>query len=255
MVTEPQGYERPNKVVVTVDIESTLTPTLELAIALAVASRSNLHGLFIEDMDLLRVASLPFSREVILASGRPRTLDSQQLFRSLNARSRHFRQALERYARQSALVWSYSKVRGRRRSIELSESAEAEFLIIGQPTEQRPQLLNPKRILLITNENRRLYQALDVVLANFPEQPAVLMLISPTNGGVQSDFPQGDLHELHSKLDARPYSSLLQMSPEVLTATLARKDQPVDYVIVSRHDPEILKQVMQSSTCPVIVVS
>lgn len=250
MVTEPQGNERPNKVVVTVDVESTLSPTLELAIALAVASRSILHGLFVEDMDLLRVANLPFSREVILASGRHRTLDSQQLVRSLNARSRHFRQSLERYARQSALAWSYSKVRGRRRSIELSESAEAEFLIVGQPIEQRSQLLNPKRILLIANENRRLHQALDVVLTNFGDQPVVLMLISPTNARARSD-----LQELRSKLKARPNSSLLQIGPEALATALVRKDQPVDYVIVPRHDPEILKQIMHFSTCPVIVVS
>ena len=98
MLSELKSIDLSNKVVVTGDIESSLTKTLDLAIALALASKSELHGLFIEDLNLLRAASLPFVQEVILASGRPRVLDNQQVLRSYEVRSRSFRQSLARQA-------------------------------------------------------------------------------------------------------------------------------------------------------------
>jgi hypothetical protein len=249
MVTEIKANDRPNKVVVTVDIESSLSPTLELAIALAVASRSNLHGLFIEDMDLLRVANLPFAREVILASGRPRILDNQQLFRSLNARSRHFRQSLERYAQQSSLAWTYSTVRGNRRSMQLAESADAQFLIIGRPPDKYSQVVKRKRILLINDQNSRLNQALDVVLANIPEQPVELLLVT------SAETPVGDsLQRLTGQLEAHPNSRLIQVEPDELIATVGQKGWSVDFVIASRRDAELLQEIMQRGNCPVILV-
>jgi len=249
MINKITSYDRPNKVVVTVDAESTLSSTLELASALAVASQSELHGLFIEDLDLLRVASLPFAREVMLAGGQPRILDNQQLLSSLNARSRHFRQSLARYAQQSALAWTYSTVRGRRRSMELAESTGAEFLIIGQPSDRQSQILNSRRILLINDKNPRLHQALDVVLANFPEQSVDLLLAS----SVKVPARKG-LQQLTRKLEAHPNSSLTQVDPDKLVAALALKAQPVDFVIASRQEPELLQQIMQRASCPVIVV-
>jgi hypothetical protein len=249
MITKITSKDRANTVVVTVDAETTLSSTLELASALAVASQSELHGLFIEDLDLLRVASLPFAREVMLAGGQPRILDNQQLLCSLNARSRHFRQSLERYAQQSALVWTYSTVRGRRRSMELAESAGAEFLIIGQPGDRQSQILNAKRILLINDKNPRLQQALDVVLANIPGQSIELLLASPMKVSAWKS-----LQQLTSKLEAHPNSSLSQINPGTLVSTLTLKAQPVDFVIASRQEPELLQQIMQCATCPVIVV-
>ena len=237
------------RVIVTVDAESSLSSTLELASALAVASQSELHGLFIEDLDLLRVASLPFAREVMLTGGQPRILDNQQLLCSLNARSRHFRQSIARYAQKSALAWTYSTVRGRRRSMELAESAGAEFLIIGQPSDRQSRILNAKRILLINDKNPRLHQALDVVLANISGQSVELLLASSVKV-----IARKSLRQLTSKLEAHPNSSLTQINPDTLVTTLALKTQPVDFVIASRQEPELLQQIMQRASCPVIVV-
>ncbi len=249
MIDKITSNDRPNKVVVTVDAESSLSSTLELASALAVASQSELHGLFIEDRDLLRVASLPFAREVILASGQPRILDNQQLLRSFKARSRYFRQSLARHAQQSTLVWTYSTVRGDKRSIELAKSVEAEFLIIGQPTDTRSNVVNRKRILLTNSQNPKLYQALDVVLENFRDQPVELLLTSSANVSMQDS-----LRQLMKKLENHPLSSLVQIKPAALVTTLALKGPAVDFVIASRRDLELLEKILQRAHCPIIVV-
>ena len=249
MISELESDERSNKVVVTVDVESSLTSTLDLAIALAVASKSELHGLFIEDMDLLRVVNLPFAREVIRASGQPRILDKQQLLRSYKVKSRYFRQTLARYAQQSALVWDYSTVRGNRRSIEMAKSVEAEFFIIGQPAESRSNAVKRKRILLIDSQNPRLYQALDVVLGEFVGQSIELLLASSVKA-----TPQDSLNQLMTKLEDYPHSNLIQINAAALVTALELKVQPLDFVIASRGDSKLLEEIMQLATCPMIVV-
>ena len=249
MISELNSDQRSNKVVVTANVESSVTATLDLAIALAVASKCELHGLFIEDVDLLRVAGLPFSREVILASGQPRNLDSEQLLRSYRVRSRYFRQSLARHAQQSALVWTYSTVRGNRRSIEMAQSVEAEYFIIGQPTESRPSTVKRKRILLIDSQNPRLYQALDVVLGDFAAQSIELLLVSAAKPSAADS-----LHQLMTKLEGHPHSSLIQITPAALATALALKGQPLDFVIASRRDDKLLEKIMQLASCRMIVV-
>jgi len=249
VISEINSDERSNKVVVTVDVESSVTATLDLAIDLAVASKCELHGLFIEDVDLLRVAGLPFSREVILASGQPRNLDSEQLLRSYRVRSRYFRQSLARHAQQSALVWTYSTVRGNRRSIEKAQSVEAEYFIIGQPTESRSNTVKRKRILLIDSQNLRLYKALDVVLGDFGAQSIELLLVSAAKPSVADS-----LHQLMTKLEDHPHSSLIQITPAALATALELKGQPLDFVIASWRDDKLLEEIMQLASCRMIVV-
>lgn len=240
----------PPKIVVTIDIDGLLAPALELAVDLALEHRAALHGLFIEDIDLVRVASLPFACEVSLTSGRPRTLDNQRLLRSLNASSRQFRQSLEQHAERFSLPWSYSRVQGRKRSMELGESAEAEFLIIGQPADSHAQTPESKTILLLGNHNPRLYQALDAVLAKLPGQKLDVFLVSVAN---KPAIKPSSL--LVSQLLAHPNARLIQISRATLAGKLALKGRAFDYVIAKRDDPILLQQIMPGATCPVIVVS
>ena len=161
-----------NRVVVTANLECYLPPAIELAIAIARSNNSGLHGLFIEDLDLLQIAGLPFSSEVSLASGQARVLDSQQVTLGFNARSRHFRRSLLQQAEKSSLPWSYSKARGGKLSKALEESINAEFLVIGQSRGalNATGTMRPKRILLIGSDSQRLFQALDNVSPYYPVQ-------------------------------------------------------------------------------------
>jgi hypothetical protein len=241
-----------NRVVVTANLECYLPSAIELAIAIARSNNSGLHGLFIEDLDLLRVADLPFSSEVSLASGQARVLDSQQVTLGFNARSRHFRRSLLRQAEKSSLPWSYSKARGGKLSKALEESINAEFLVIGQSRGalNPSATMRPKCILLLDNHRQRLFQALDVVLGNFTGNFFELLFVPPSSG-----VSANTVELLSDKLLLHPHSRLVQLSPESLSAVTQTPGAPISCVITSRQRPELMQQVLQHLSCPMIVVS
>jgi len=238
--------------VVTANLECYLPPAIELAIAIARSNNSGLHGLFIEDLDLLQIASLPFSSEVSLASGQARVLDSQQVTLGFKARSRHFRRSLLQQAEKSSLPWSYSKARGGKLSKALEESINAEFLVIGQSRGalNATGTMRPKRILLIDSDSQRLFQALVVVLTNFTGLSFELLFVPPSSG-----ISASTSELLIGKLTSHPHSRLVELSPESLPVVTQAPGYPISCAIISRHRHELMQQVLQHLSCPMIVVS
>ena len=235
---------------VSIDGAGFLAPALELAVDLAIEHRTSLHGLFIEDLDLVNVAGLPFSREVSSTSASPRMLDNQRLLRAMNASSRLFRQSLEQHAERLSLSWSYSHFRGRKRSMELGESARAEFLIIGHPLNLRPRAAESKTILLLGNHNLRQYQVLEAILTRLPGQPVDVLMVS-ADGEPALKLPQ----QLASQFLLHSDWKLVQINREELTNKLQLKRGRFDFVIAQKGDPTLLQRIMPGATCPVIVVS
>ena len=62
-------------------------PAVAMATELARALRLRLLGVFVEDIDLLRFAGLPFAREVCLSSATSRPLDALAMTRALQQRA------------------------------------------------------------------------------------------------------------------------------------------------------------------------
>ena len=60
---------RIERVVVALDAVSENRATIDTAARLAARWRARLHGVFVEDDDLLRLANLPFARQVSLGVG------------------------------------------------------------------------------------------------------------------------------------------------------------------------------------------
>ena len=239
--------EKP-RVIVTVDAQSHLPPTIELAVALAASRQSALHGVFVEDVDLLSVAQLPFTQEVPLLGGQPRVLDNQQLQRSLDKLASQFQQLLERRAEHFSLVCSYSIVRGRKHALELGESAHADIFIVGQPGRDQLRSVRPLRILLLANRNTQLLPALEVILANNQDRPIELLLLADDDE---------DSRPLAAELLAKHPDMAQSILPgNQLQQALLSRALRTDYVIADRQlGAEQLGRVLRLATCPVIVVS
>ena len=78
--SQPAVFKR---ILVSLDTSDRGRAALEAAVRLALSTNAELQGLFVEDEDLVRLASLPFSREIELASASPRELQSINMERSL----------------------------------------------------------------------------------------------------------------------------------------------------------------------------
>jgi hypothetical protein len=246
--TDTGTANQQHRVIVTVDAQSHLPPTIELAVALAASRQSALHGLFVEDVDLMCVAQLPFTQEVPLFSGRPRALDNRQLQRSLDKLALEFQQLLMRRAEHFSLACSYSTVRGRKHALELGDSAHAEFFIVGQPGRDQQRAAQPLRILLLGNRTIQLLPALEVILNSNPDRRIELLRL--TDGDEDSPTLTEELLARH------PGIVQTKLPGDQLQAALLSRELRTNYVIADRQlGPGLLGRVLRLATCPVIVVT
>ncbi len=130
-MSEPQGPEV-RRILVTLDMSPLGTAALEAAARLATELSAELQGLFIEDANLLRLAGLPFAKEIDDASGVLRPLDTAAMERTLQSKANLVRQAIEQMARRTSLSWSFRISRGNLAQTLLSESLEADLFLVGR---------------------------------------------------------------------------------------------------------------------------
>ena len=130
METERESDIR--RILVALDASPHSLAALDAAAELAARLQAELMGLFVEDINLLRLAGLPFAREIHAFSGRPRDLDSQYMERELRAQAERARRALARAAEQAQVRWSFRVARGAVLSEVLQASAEADLISLGK---------------------------------------------------------------------------------------------------------------------------
>jgi len=117
------------RIVVKVDPARRRRAVLEAAAALAEKLEAELVGLFVENVDLLHFAGLPFAREVGFTSATRRPLDVAAMERSLRALAKDAHETLALVARGTPVRWSFRVARGPE-APELLAGATAEDLVI-----------------------------------------------------------------------------------------------------------------------------
>jgi hypothetical protein len=93
--------------------------------ALASELEAELIGLFVEDVDLLHWAALPFAREVGYPSAVPRDLSVKRMERFFEAQAQEMRRACEAALKSSTVSWSFRVVRGSHAEQLLGAAVEA----------------------------------------------------------------------------------------------------------------------------------
>src|SRR5271165_2705739 len=103
-----QGIER---VVVPLDAATETSTAIDTAARLAALWRVPLHGVFVEDEELIGLAGLPFARQITLGTGpEPLTKDHvEDYFRAFAERARL---ELAAAAERRGVEWSFETVRG-----------------------------------------------------------------------------------------------------------------------------------------------
>ena len=104
------------------------TPARELDAAAALAGRTGaeLLGLFIEDLDLIRFAALPFAHEIGAASAARRELDVESVERALRAMAAEAERMLAGAAGRSSVPWSFRVARGMLVDVLLAAAVDGE---------------------------------------------------------------------------------------------------------------------------------
>ena len=127
--TKPPATRR---ITVTLDASESGRPPLETAARLAAILGAELEGVFVEDINLIRLSGLPFLRELRPWSIADEQISSQRMQRELRTLARRAEQMLERVARETGVPWSFQVWQGRPEAASLLKAFGAEILSLGR---------------------------------------------------------------------------------------------------------------------------
>jgi len=124
------------RILVAVDASPHSLAALEAAVDFAARMQAELMGLFVEDVQLLRLAESPDAREILLPSATIAPLERSAMEAKFRAHSEGARKALAAAAERARVPWSFRTARGHVASEILAALEEADLLAmatIGSP--------------------------------------------------------------------------------------------------------------------------
>lgn len=181
----PTSRERVERIVVALDTSPSSLTALRVAAQLAAQLQAELHGLFVEDANLLRLCALPFGQEVGLVSATPRRLESRNLERQLWALALSLQQAMARVADPMHVRWSFQVARGSVVDELIAAAEDAQLLSLGSHQRTPGSLLGAalstliqqaRRPVLITGREGRLTRPFTLVYTGSERAERALQL-------------------------------------------------------------------------------
>jgi len=128
----PESDAGRRRIVLAIDTGSLTRPALEAAAALAAGLEAELAALFVEDERLLRLAALPFAREIGFPSAQLQAIGLEDMERAFRAQAEHLRRVVEETARRLTLTWTLAVTRGEILSVSLARLAPGDLLVLGR---------------------------------------------------------------------------------------------------------------------------
>ena len=128
-MTKPSTTPRP-RVLVAVGPATADSRALAAAAQLAQTSGAEFAALFVEDINLLRLAELPFAFEVGLTSSTPRPLVAADIERTFRNQANQLRHALSELASALQFSFSFEIARGRPAHALLAASAAQDLVVL-----------------------------------------------------------------------------------------------------------------------------
>jgi len=120
-----------SRIVVSFDTTPAGEAALEAAIGLAASLDAEVAGLFVEDVSLVRMAALPFTREFGLTSALLRPIETADIERALRLQARQTRALLAAAAAALNLRWSFQVVRGQSINAVFELGEDRTLLVLG----------------------------------------------------------------------------------------------------------------------------
>jgi len=111
-------------------------------------------GIFIEDSNLLRLAQMPFSRELCRVTHAEAPLEKADIERQLRIQARSAKQAFESAATQAGINHSFLTRRGGLAALLEQAAQEMDLMILG-PARRLRQLSEPVSLTAIAHQSRQ----------------------------------------------------------------------------------------------------
>jgi len=160
-MSEPVTEFVVRRILVALDASTQSLAALKTAVILAAGLGADLEGLFVEDINLMRVAMLPVARRILYPTGTEEPLDSIHMERELKLLARQAQKSLAALAERSGIRWSFRVVRGKVTVEILAAASGSDLLTVGRSgwslarrmqlgsTAQNAAINAPKALLLV----------------------------------------------------------------------------------------------------------
>jgi len=116
------------RIAVALEVSAAGRPLVEACARLAARLGAELEGIFVEDVNLLRLSGLSFLRELRPSSLGEEAVSARRMQSELRALARAAEQMLEQAARETGVPWSFRVWRGQAGAEALAGGLAAEFL-------------------------------------------------------------------------------------------------------------------------------
>ncbi len=268
------------RILVALDGSHPSLAALEAAAELAASLEAELQGLFVEDVNLLRVAGSPIALEMRYPFGTTVRLDLARMERALRAQATQARRALAMVCEQWQVKWSFRVVRGEVAAEVLAAATEADLLSLGKasrPLLRRVRLGStaraaaaqaPRSVLLLHKDmairspvivtydgSPTARQALMMAarLAQNERQPPVVLILADSQDAVQqlrirvSEWLRGRRLLAH-------YRPLVKAGLTKLIHTIRAEGNGILILSNTIVSPEALHTLLDEVECPVLLV-
>ncbi len=238
-------------VVLALDASPHSLAALEAGAEVAVPSMQK-HGIFIEDVNILRTAEFPFSRAVSF-SGRVDPLDRNAMRQGLQRRAEIARIALQTTAARMRLIWSFDVVRGSVTDELLRASTLADLVTLGRSgwslhsaglgSTTRSLLEEGSSSLLFAEHGQKLGTPIAVIYDSSPASRRAL--------GLSASLVRGGTGEVIVILDGNAPEG---RANEASTLLRGLGVTGIRFQILPRIDAHVLSEVLRSSQAKGVLI-
>lgn len=122
--------EPEKRILVVLDASEGNLQALDAAVQLAAREHAELIGMFLVDVNLIRMTELPFVREIRFPSATESRMDLLRLERELKVRTEKLLKTFADLADHARVRWSFRSVRGHITTELVSAASTANFLLL-----------------------------------------------------------------------------------------------------------------------------
>ncbi len=231
--------------------------SLKAAAELARRMHADLTGIFVEDINMLRMAELPCSHEIRIYSAEPEKIDMQQLERSLRLQAKEAESALQRIAGELMVEHSFRVCRGMVPAEVILAAHDSDLLVLGRSGRSpscRKGLGSTAKKALAEGKRPLLFMRTGFAAKEWP----VLVLYDGSKGSQQAleiaiDMAQPGITLNVLILGNTPEEALLM--EQELSSTIALPDTVIEYHHLPRHDGKMLARYIRMADSGLLVLS
>lgn len=245
------------RILVALDTSETNRNALQTASLLASQLQAELQALFVEDINLLRLAELPFAHEMMIGSPERRRMTTASVERQMQAQVARLRQLVETTAQQNRIKVDFKVLRGQI-SNELQLAAQGmDLLILGKSSQHSQRSLKlgkvAQEVLTTVNCNILLLQYGALI-----ERPVAVLFDGSTASQRALQLAVQLAHGDHNQLKvmypavAPQQQQALQQQVQALTRSLGID---ADQIVLNNNSSETLLQTAEQFNSRVLIVT